>query len=121
MKPFPFRNSDFPGLTDDIEEHGLDGGGRAVEVDPAAVDAAVDRGHVVQDEAGGVLVAAEEGAASQDVLVAPVSCVQVRLPSRVITANQNSGLISMYVRLREKGSDFPHRFAERSTKRETIG
>ena len=37
-------------LTDDVQDHGLDGGRGAVEVHPAAVGATVAGLHVVEDQ-----------------------------------------------------------------------
>ena len=42
-------------LTNDVEEQVGDGGGGAVEVDPAPVPARIRRPHVVQDEARWIL------------------------------------------------------------------
>ena len=71
-------------LTDDVEGDVEDLGGRAVVVDPALVECAVRLADVVEDEAGGPLVAAEEGAPRQRRVVRPVPRLRVRLAADVV-------------------------------------
>ena len=71
-------------LTDDVEGDVEDLGGCAVVVDPALVECAVRLADVVEDEAGGPLVAAEEGAPRQRRVVRPVPRLRVRLATDVV-------------------------------------
>ena len=71
-------------LTDDVESHVEDLCGRPVVVHPALVDGAVRVADVVEDEAGRPLVAAEEGAPGQGLVVRPVPRVGVGLSANVV-------------------------------------
>ena len=65
--------------------HTLNGSGRPVEVHPAPVDAAVAPANVVEDEAGGALVPAEECPPAKDVFIRPVAGVEMGLTPGVVT------------------------------------